>query len=322
MLHPPNMFPQQPQQPVYNRGVYMGQDLGDELYPGSVRSMNGNAMNGSIRSLRKNSEDDGSDAGGEAVFLLNKSSPRRQSTRGKPRKKRHMRQHSAQLFMEEVKGTEQLPACRDIVFLLLFVFHLLGIIYLGRTYGAESLRIHDESPEDRESSVTIIFTNLIYIAGLSGVFAMVVSGLTLLVMTSIAKKIVQVALILSITFSFLWGTMGIGLSPKKIVPITGIVALTLSVAYAFIVWDRIPFAAANLHAGLSGILANPGAVLVSFVFQVLALGWSIYYIFVGGGVYDAIQVGDIDETYEGIEYVYYVMLGISYYWTLNVFLVS
>jgi len=222
--------------------------------------------------------------------------------------------------MEEVKGTEQLPACRDIVFLLLFVFHLLGIIYLGRTYGAESLRIHDESPEDRESSVTIIFTNLIYIAGLSGVFAMVVSGLTLLVMTSIAKKIVQVALILSITFSFMWGTMGIGLSPKKIVPITGIVALTLSVAYAFIVWDRIPFAAANLHAGLSGILANPGAVLVSFVFQVLALGWSIYYIFVGGGVYDAIQVGDIDEAYEGIEYVYYVTLGISYYWTLNVFL--
>ena len=224
--------------------------------------------------------------------------------------------------MEEVKGTQQIPSCRDIVFLMLFVFHLLGIIYLGRTYGNEVLRLHDESQEDSESSVTFILTNLIYIAGLSGVFAMVVSGLTLLLMTSIANKIVQIALVLSITFSFVWGTIGIGLSPKKIVPITGIIALTLSVAYAFIVWDRIPFAAANLHAGLSGILANPGAVFISFVFQILVLGWSIYYIFVGGGVYDAIQVGDIDESYQGIEYVYYGLLGISYYWTVNFFLVS
>lgn len=302
--------------------------MGDELSPfsGSIHAINGNGMTGSIRSVnsRKNSEDDGSDAGGEAVFLLNKNSSRKQSTRGgKSRsKKRHMRQKSAQLYMEEVKGTEQLPACRDVVFVLLFVFHLLGIVDLGMTYGNEALRFHDESLAESESSVTIMFTNLIYIAGLSGAFAMVVSGLTLLLMTSNANKIVQIALILSITFSFVWGTMGIGLSPNKFVPITGIVALTLSVAYAFIVWDRIPFAAANLHAGLSGILANPGAVFVSFIFQILALGWSIYYIFVAGGVYDAIQVGDIDDSYDGIEYVYFGLLGVSYYWTLNVFLVS
>jgi len=193
-------------------------------------------------------------------------------------------------------------------------------VYLGRTYGHEALRIHDESVEESASSVTFIFTNLIYLAGLCGVFAMVISGLTLLLMTSTADKIVQIALILSITFSFVWGTMGIGLSPKKIVPIMGIIALTLSVAYAFIVWDRIPFAAANLNAALSGILANPGAVFVSFIFQVLALGWSIYYIFVGAGVYDAIEVGDIDESFQNAGYVYFVLLGISYYWTLNVFL--
>ncbi len=322
---PSPAYQQQPGQPmVFNRGVYMGGDLGDDISPfaGSINGMNGNGLSNSLRSLRKNSEDDGSDAGGEAVFLLNKSSSNKQSTRGKSRsKKRHMRQRSAQLFMEEVKGVEQLPSCRDIVFVLLFVFHLLGIIDLGMTYGNEALRLHDESLEDSESSVTIIFTNLIYVAGLSGVFAMVVSGLTLLLMTSNADKIVQIALILSITFSFVWGTMGIGLSPNNIVPITGIVALTLSVAYAFIVWDRIPFAAANLHAGLSGILANPGAVFLSFVFQVLALGWSIYYIFVTGGVYDAIQIGDINES-PGVQYIYFGLLLVSYYWTLNVFLVS
>lgn len=234
-----------------------------------------------------------------------------------------MRQRSAQLYMEEVKGVEQMPKCRDIGFVLIFVFHLLVIINLGMTYGNEALKFHDHSPEESEESITIIFENLIYISGLSGVFAMVVSGLTLLLMTSIAHKIVQIALILSITFSFVWGTMGIGLSPDNIVPITGIIALTLSVAYAFIVWDRIPFAAANLHAGLSGILANPGAVFVSFVFQVLALGWSVYYIFVAGGIYDAFQLGEI-AFYDSpaAQYIYFGLLAASYYWTLNVFLVS
>ncbi|VEU37624.1 unnamed protein product [Pseudo-nitzschia multistriata] len=302
---------QQPQPMIYNRGVYMG-DSGDDSISGSVRS---------IRNSKETIGDDGSEGGGEAVFLLNKNSSRKASRRGGSRtKRRHMRQHSAQLFMEEVKGTEQLPSCRDIIFLLLFVFHLLGIVYLGRTYGNEALLIHDESLEESESSVTIILMNMIYLAGLSGVFAMVVSGLTLLLMATIANKIVQIAIILSITFSFLWGTMGVGLTPKKIVPITGIIALGLSVAYAFIVWDRIPFAAANLNAGLSGILANPGAIFVSFIFQILSLGWSVYYIFVGFGVYDAIQEGEIDESFEGAGYVYFCLLGISYYWTLNVFL--
>jgi hypothetical protein len=309
---------QQQQQPMmYNRGVYMGGDDGNiSPFSGSMRNIHGNTKDMNIN-------DDGSDAGGEAVFLLSKKSSHNKSTRRESRKqKRHMRQRSAQLFMENVKGTEQLPSCRDIIFLLLFVFHILGIVYLGRTYGNEALRVHDESPEDSESSVTIIFTNLIYIAGFSGLFAIVVSGFTLLLMTNFPNKIVQIALILTITFSFVWGTIGIGLSPKKIVPVTGIIALAMSVAYAFIVWDRMPFAAANLNAGLTGILANPGAVFVSFIFQILATVSSIYYVFVAFGVYDAIQVGVINESFEYSGYIYYCLLGISYYWTLHVFLVS
>jgi len=129
-------------------------------------------------------------------------------------------------------------------------------------------------------------------------------------------------LILTITLSFAWGTIGVGLSPKKIVPATGIIALALSVAYTFIVWDRIPFAAANLNAGLSGIRANPGAVIITFFFQFLALGWSIYYTYVGVGVYDAMEEGDIDLTFRGMKVAVYAALGLSYYWTLQVFLVS
>ena len=120
--------------------------------------------------------------------------------------------------------------------------------------------------------------------------------------------------------------MGIGLSPNNLVSVMRTVTLTLSVAYAFIVWDQIPFAAANLHAGLSSILVNPGAVFVSFVFQVRTLGWLIYYILLSIFLWleESIQIGDIiDETSPGVEYVHFGLLGISYYWIfLNVFLVS
>lgn len=263
----------------------------------------------------------GSERGGEVVFSLNNNVSRSKDIgkSGGSRRKAHMRQKSAQLYMEAVKGTEQMPSCRDLIFLLLFVFHLLGIVYLGKTYGFESLPRHDEVQGD--SSVTIMYTNIIYIAGLSGIFAVTISAMTLCLMMVVANKIVQIALAVAITFSFAWGTLGIGLSPKMVVPATGFVSLALSVGYAFIVWDRIPFAATNLQAGLTGIRANPGAVLLAFLFQFLALGWSIYYIYVVVGVYDAIQKGDIGYSYPWMKSIVYTLLGVSYCWTLQVFLV-
>ena len=109
-----------------------------------------------------NGEDDDSNTGREAVFLLNnKRSSQEQSTCGKAHsKKRHMQQPSAQLFIEEAKGVEQMPACRDIVFVLFFVFHLLLDVNLSRNdiqyHGKKALKLHDESLEVSKSSLTIL----------------------------------------------------------------------------------------------------------------------------------------------------------------------
>ncbi|KAG7368466.1 plasma-membrane choline transporter family protein [Nitzschia inconspicua] len=308
-----NQYQQSPRPMMPRRDVFMGSD-DERTFIHSSSSPISNSIHGSLRC-------DGRDMGGEAVFFLkedgdNKS---RKYPQHKSSRKMHMRQKSAQLFMEDVKGTDQIPSCRDIIFLLLFVFHLIGIVYLGNTYGYESQRLHDDTMENSDTAITVMYANLIYIAGLSGIIAVVISALALLLMMSIAQKIVHVALALAVTFSFVWGTMGIGLSPKKIVPVIGIIALALIIAYAFIVWDRIPFTAVNLDAGLKGIRANPGAIVVAFFFQLLALGWSIYYTFVVMGTYDAVQLGNLGE-FRGADNLIYVLLVISYYWTLNVFL--
>lgn len=259
--------------------------------------------------------------GGEAVYLAQQKTRKGSSKRQPSTRKMHMRQKSAQLFMEDVKGQEQIPACRDILFLMLFVFHLLGIFYLGRTYGFIEVPENSSILDDDDEPVAIMYNNVIYIACISGAFAVLISACALFLMMAIAKKIVQVALILTITLSFVWGTIGIGFSPRIVVPASGFVALLLSVAYAFIVWDRIPFVASNLDAGLHGIRANLGLVFLAFIFQAMAVGWSVYFTFVVGGVYNALVTGNIDFTImngERTKITIFALLALSYYWTMHV----
>ena len=256
-----------------------------------------------------------SSTGGEAVFLTQKSGQRhRESTR-----KRHMRQQSAQLFMEDVKGTQQPLACRDIVFLLLFLFHIVGVAFLATTYGNVALDQKSQI-EIGEGNVELYYFNLVYVAGMSGFFAVAASLMALGLMTIIARRFVQVALVLAVTISFAWGTIGIGLSPKNIVPITGFIALALSVAYTFIVWDRIPFCAANLVTALSGIKANSGTLVIAICFQIFCFAYCIFYALVVVGVHDAILEDKLHLSSDMQGFVY-AMLGISFYWTYHVILV-
>ena len=269
-------------------------------------------------------------SGGEAVFLAQST----RKTRPESQRRMHRRQLSAQILVEDFKGHEQPRACRDVTFLLVFVFHLLFVGYLGTAYGKQAIQtpslvqltsnnqtLTTTTDMQAENQVTIYYQSFVYIACLSGPFAVALSALLLSAMTLFARHFIQVALMIATGLSFIWGTIGIGVSPKTAVPITGIIALALTVAYAFIVWDRIPFSAANLLTALSGVHANPGTIVVAFFFQALALAWSIYYAVVVCGVYDSIQNGSLQvaQDYKG---VIYTLLGVSYYWTFQVLQVS
>lgn len=229
-------------------------------------------------------------------------------------RKMHVRQHSAQLFVKDIKGVEQPLVCRNVLFLLLFVFHLLFIVYLGQMYGKEAMKYHGEDSDQ----VTIIYSSLVYIACWSGLFAVFISALLLGAMTYFARHFVQIALFVVIVMSFVWGTIGIGVSPKTVVPVTGIIALALAVAYTFIVWDRIPFAASNLVTALSGIRAFPCIVVVAFGLQAVALVWSIFFSIVVFGVYDAMQEHGKLNVSPRMTYVVYVLLALSFNWTFQV----
>jgi Plasma-membrane choline transporter len=231
-------------------------------------------------------------------------------------RRRQGRQQSVQNLMTHVKGVEQPPACRNVLFLVLFVAHLVLVAYLGQRYGANALaQNHNES----STTLVIYYDNLVKVASLSGAFAILLSGLLMFLMMTFSHHFVQVMLLLTITLSFIWGTLGVGLSPRKEVPISGIILLALSVGYTFIVWDRIPFASVNLETALAGIRAHPGTIVVSFIFQALALGWSVYFCVVAVGIYDAFQNGQLFGSRQWHVMVY-ILLGYSYYWTIQVLL--
>lgn len=253
-------------------------------------------------------------SGGTEALLLAQSSKR---VKNESVRRKHMRQHSAQLYMENFKGVEQPRRCRDVVFLLLFAFHLFGIVYLGNLYAKEAFAARSVDEQKKHSTVTVYYRPLLYLSCVSGAFSVVLSSILLAMMSIFPKNFVQVALVVVITLSFVWGTIGIGLSPNNFVPITGIIALAFSVMYAFIVWDRIPFAAANLAAALSAIRSHPRTVLVAVILQFLTLLWCIYYCIVVIGVYDSIRVGKLQVSHNAAVALY-VLLGTSFYWTYQV----
>ena len=68
-----------------------------------------------------------------------------------------------------------------------------------------------------------------------------------------------------------------GPSPNRLVPASGLVVLVLTVGYVFVVWERLPFAAANLTTAVAGMRAHPQLLGVAFGCQVLALLTSVYF---------------------------------------------
>ncbi len=234
------------------------------------------------------------------------------------KRKTHLRQKSVELYMDDVKGVEQPPSFNDLFFAVLFLMHLGVVIYLAFTFGPKAIGDIDHTIN---SEIEFAYMNILYVSGICGAFAVCFSLALLLSMAVFAKKFIQTALVVSIGLSFSWGTIGIGLRPTSFVPATGVIALALTIGYAFVVWDRIPFASANLCTALKGLKSNLSLIAIAFFYQVLLYVISMFYLFTSIGVYDdLLEKGKVTlGKWEGLVFI---SILISYYWTYQVAMVS
>ena len=88
--------------------------------------------------------------------------------------------------------------------------------------------------------------------------------------------------------------------------VMGLVSFALGICYAYFVWGRIPFAAANLNTALSAVKSNMGLAGIAYFFLFVAFGWSVWWSVAAGGAMNGMG--------SGIVFLFLV----SYYWTHQV----
>lgn len=195
------------------------------------------------------------------------------------------------------KGEIQGKKFNDLPFAIAFVVHLAIMLYFLAAYAGFDNGQNGDASYD--------YTGVVYCVSVCGVFALGLSTLALGFMMKFSRQLVKMALFFSIGLSLAVGIMGL-LSGQILMGVMGLVSFAFGCCYAYFVWGRIPFAAANLNTALSAVKANMGLAVVAYFFLFVAFGWSIWWSVAAGGAMNGVG--------SGIVFLFLV----SYYWTHQV----
>lgn len=96
------------------------------------------------------------------------------------------------------------------------------------------------------------------------------------------RELIKLALFFTIATSLAMGILG-AMSGQILMAVFGFLNFALAICYAYFVWNRIGFAAANLNTALTAVKANMGLAVVAYFFLVVGLAWSIFWSVAAGG---------------------------------------
>jgi hypothetical protein len=181
---------------------------------------------------------------------------------------------------------------QDVPWALLFVAHLVAMIVLivvniGNLQG------------------NVAYIGVIWMVGLTAVVAIGVSCASLGLMMQYPQTIVKAALIFSVGMSLAMGIMGF-VTKQMWFGVMNLVFFAIGICYIKLVWQRIPFAAANLNTALTAVKENMGLTFIAIVMLVVALIWSVFW-FMGLG--QALSTSNNAVVF---------LLLVSYYWVHQV----
>mmetsp|Transcript_11125 Transcript_11125/g.16844 ORF Transcript_11125/g.16844 Transcript_11125/m.16844 type:complete len:580 (-) Transcript_11125:1586-3325(-) len=236
---------------------------------------------------------------------------------------------------------------RDVPFAVLFIVHLLVMGFAcasnsHKLYGKDAgsndegrrllhgsatfisdyigSRVLDEDQQEGDAIDPDGFISLLII---SGVLAFILSALSLSFMTYFAEGLIKTALIVNVImygvmalFGFAVGAAGMGFM--------GLIMFVFAAWYTFKVWDRIPFAAANLKTAITSIRANIGVTIFGYLSLFVLFGWSIAWAITAIVVLDVSadnmegNEGGEDEELPEVNGVVLFLLLLSFYWTQQV----
>jgi hypothetical protein len=231
--------------------------------------------------------------------------------------------------------------CRDVFWALLFYANLgtmaaVAVIYAptmiadmaeGMADGMQR-RLTDSAPEsfrrfledgdDDDQEISIDPQALMAILALSGVMGLILSTLALIFMMNFAKVLIKIALWFNIIFFGVTGllTLAVGIIPGGLLLLA---MAAFSAYYAYVVWRRIPFAAANLVSAVTAVRANLGLAFYAYTSLFLTFGWSLWWsisflstLYVTNGCN---YQGECEKEANG--FIVFLFL-VSYFWAIQV----
>jgi len=186
---------------------------------------------------------------------------------------------------------KQPTKCRDPVFAVLLYANVAAIIGVFIKFGtnpfADTAEQQQQQQQNNGEIVENDYTGVIYSSIATAGFAAVLSAIMLQILMCIPGILIKVALLFNVALAGLAAAAGF-LTGNFILGIIGSIFFALMVCYARFVWNRIPFATANLKTGCAAIRANCSVVFLSYIFTALACGWSILWSLAVAGIQDTL----------------------------------
>jgi hypothetical protein len=195
-------------------------------------------------------------------------------------------------------------------------------------YNDDPFTIGTSTPKVLTKDIHVDYMNAFQLSCITGLYSTALSALSIGMMMILGKALIPTVLCLSVIVCVGLGTIGIALSPYSFVPVIGIIALAFTLGYSIVVWDRIPFAATNLNVALCGLKSSADILLVTLGMMLVGFLWTLDWVVAFLGIYDhhldklvsSNSQNNDDFTWTAVS-IYLGML-ISYFWTLNVIMVS
>jgi hypothetical protein len=211
-------------------------------------------------------------------------------------------------------GEKQPNQYRDSWAAALFVSHLVAVLYLAVMWGIPALNLEDTSYGATDE---VHFAGFFYLCLAASLAALLVAATALSIMTRFAEQLVQISLLFSIgcnalillfflTQHFWWGA------------VLSTVFVAWGLWYARAVWNRIPFAAANLKTAVTALQLNGGIMVVAAATVLVVNLFSVFWMLAWLGVYARSATCKYGECTSHMSSLTVTSFLLSYYWTAAV----
>lgn len=173
---------------------------------------------------------------------------------------------------------------------------------------------------------TIDYKHITAIVTIAGFYACILTYVSFGFMMILARALIQIILIFSVLLALAWGVIGLTLDPYGFISIMGFLSLLLTLGYSIASWNRIPFAATNLHTAACAMRCTTDITILALLSLLVAFAWCIIWTTAFVGIVNNFNRAECNHSIvvdcqPHINYGHiplYIVLLISFHWTNTV----